>query len=131
MDGTKSRYVKEKKCWIGIEKKMPEIFRASVQHMAAQCPRCEIWLSDKSNQNIVKNVKTRDEQRDERPNSSECCDESIHIQNRWMEQCTTQQPVFKEEYMDEHEPWLLVGDTILGTTLCEFRSTHEEVDVTS
>ena len=25
----------------------------------------------------------------------------------------------------------ILGDTVLGTTLCEFRSAHEEIDVTS
>ena len=45
-----------------------------------------------------------------------------------------------EEFIDENEPWLLIGipnrdsfffDTVLGKTLCEFRSAHEEIDVTS
>ena len=42
-----------------------------------------------------------------------------------------------EEFIDESEPWLLngipcrdpvLGNAILGTTLCEFRSAHEEID---
>ena len=43
-----------------------------------------------------------------------------------------------EEFDDENEPWLLIGiqrsipcAAVLGTTLCEFRSAHEEIDVTS
>ena len=43
-----------------------------------------------------------------------------------------------KQFMDDNEPWLLVGiqrsipcDTMLGETLCEFRTTHEEIDVTS
>ena len=45
-----------------------------------------------------------------------------------------------EEFIDENEPWLLIGipsrdpipsDTVLGTTLCELGSAHEEIDVTS
>ena len=43
---------------------------------------------------------------------------------------------FFEEFIDENEPWLLIGipstcDTVFGTTLCEFGSAHEEIDVTS
>ena len=44
-----------------------------------------------------------------------------------------------EEFVDENEPWLMIEfqagihfcDTELGTTLCEFRSAHEDIDVTS
>ena len=44
-----------------------------------------------------------------------------------------------EEFIDENEPWLLIGipsrDPFLVTEylepLCEFRSAHEEIDVTS
>ena len=46
-----------------------------------------------------------------------------------------------EEFIDENYLWLFVGrnskqrfifcDTIPGETLCEFRSTLEEIDVTS
>ena len=54
----------------------------------------------------------------------------------------SQQPINQnllEEFIDEDEPWLLIGipsrplpgDTVLGTTLYEFRSAHEEIDVTS
>ena len=53
----------------------------------------------------------------------------------------SQQPINQnllDEYIDENEPWLLIGipsrDSFLvtlGTTLCEFRSAHEEIDVTS
>ena len=47
---------------------------------------------------------------------------------------------FLEEFIDENEPWLLIGipsrdpflvTHYLETTLCEFRSAHEEIDVTS
>ena len=45
-----------------------------------------------------------------------------------------------EHFVDDNEPWLLIGipnrdpiccDTVLGTTLCEFRSTRGGIDVTS
>ena len=45
-----------------------------------------------------------------------------------------------EEFIDENESWLLIGiskqrsipcDTVLGTTLCELGSAHEEIDATS
>ena len=45
-----------------------------------------------------------------------------------------------EEFIDENEPWLLIGipsrdpflgDRVLGKTLCEFGSADEEIDVTS
>ena len=40
-----------------------------------------------------------------------------------------------EEFIDENEPWLLVGGpffvTVFGTTICEFGSAREEIDVTS
>ena len=45
-----------------------------------------------------------------------------------------------EEFLDLNEPWLLIGiskqrsslcDTVLGKTLYEFRSAHEEIDVSS
>ena len=45
-----------------------------------------------------------------------------------------------EKFIDDNEPWLLIGnpkqsstlcDPVLGKTLCEFRSAHEEIVVTS
>ena len=33
-----------------------------------------------------------------------------------------------EKFIHENDPWHC--DTVLGTTLCEFRSAHEEIDVT-
>ena len=55
----------------------------------------------------------------------------------------SQQPINQnllEEFIDEERTLVvdrnskqrsLPGDTVLGTTLCEFRSAHEEIDVTS
>ena len=82
----------------------------------------------------------REEQRDECPNWSKGCDGSVHIQK--LVDGTVCSPAIKNDARICGWQWTVVVDwnskqrsipcdTVLGTTLCEFGSAHEEIDVTS
>ena len=100
----------------------------------------EIWKSEKSNQKIVMDEKfVKNSMMNATIDPKVVMDLSTFKIDGWNNVQPSNQKLL-EEFMNGSEPWLLIGipnrdqilrDTILGTTLCEFRSTHEEVDVTS
>ena len=89
-----------------------------------------VAMDEKLVRNIVMNAKV----------DPKVGDGSVHIQNWWMEQIAAKQPTIidringweKAVVVDKNSKQRSIPcDTLLGTTLCEFRSTHEEFDVTS
>ena len=95
----------------------------------------KVVMDDKSNQNVVMDGQfVENIVMDATIDPEVVMDLSIFKIGGW----NTSQPSnqnLSEESIDENEPWLLIGipnrDPFLVTTLCEFRSTHEEMHVTS
>ena len=142
MDGRKSRYIGEVLEWHGGEDAR-DLERSESNELVENLTclnalEVKFWKSDqkvvmddKINQEIVMDINWF---------RSEVCFGSVHIQNWWMGQSATHQSKFVGRIIDENEPWLLIGvpsrdpficDPVLGEALCEFRSAHEEIDVTS
>ena len=94
------------------------------------------WKSAKSNQNIVMNEEfVKNFVMDAKIDPKVVME--LSMLNNWWH---PRNQILLEGFMDENEPWLLLGipnrdrsilcDTVLGKTLSECRSTHEEIDVT-
>ena len=124
------RIVASKKCWIGIVKKMSEIRKERIEwvcweHINSQRTRWEnlknekSWKSEESNQNMVVNAKLV---------KNSVMDGKIREELRWLPKLiqrlwwihpytklvdgTVCNPLIKillEEFIDETEPWLLIG----------------------
>ena len=98
------------------------------------------WKSEKSNQNIVMNEEfVKNSVMSAKIDLTVLMELSTFIIGGWNNLQPSNQRSMKKD-VDENEPWLSVGiqkqrcipcDTIHGKTLCEFGSTHEEIDVTS
>ena len=95
MDGRKSRYIKEV-LDLYREEDAGDLRRNYLNELVEKMTvlnavKGKFWKSEKSNQNIVMDEKFVKVIDDACKNRSEGCDESIHIQNWWMEQFTAQQ----------------------------------------